>query len=254
MQIAPGVHHFDTGPFNWYVLEEGGRLTVVDSGFPGHYGVFVAGMRSLGYSPLDVDAIVLTHSHADHTGFASRLARESKAPVYIHRDDLDSAGRVLELPWWGLLSSAWRPFVAGVLAHATWNGVFTMPTVRRGKPLEDGQTLNAPGRPRVIHVPGHTPGQIVLHVPERGILFSSDAIVTQDLMSGARGTPGIPSRLLNADDRQTRRSLDRLADLGRVTLLTGHGPAWTGEIREAIELARSAGRAGRGRMPLPRTA
>ena len=35
MELVKGVHHFQTGPFNWYVVEEAGRITLVDAGFPG---------------------------------------------------------------------------------------------------------------------------------------------------------------------------------------------------------------------------
>ena len=44
--IAPGIHHFDTGPFNWYIIEDEGRLTLVDAGFPGNYSVFTKGIAS----------------------------------------------------------------------------------------------------------------------------------------------------------------------------------------------------------------
>lgn len=238
MEIARGIHHFQTDPFNWYVIEEAGRLTLVDAGFPGHYATFTAGLRSLGKTVKDIEAIVLTHSHADHTGFAQRVSVESGAPVWIHRDDVGRAAQVLELPWYGLLSNAWRPFVAGMLTRAMINGAFTMPRVPNARALTDGQRLDIPGRPEVIHVPGHTPGQIALHLPDRGVLFSSDAIVTQNLFTGASGTPQVPGRLLNDNDAMTRRSLDRLSDLGPVTMLTGHGPMWRGEVREAVEMAR----------------
>lgn len=45
MEVAPGIHHFDTNPFNWYLIEEGGRFTLVDAGFPGHHRVFLQGPR-----------------------------------------------------------------------------------------------------------------------------------------------------------------------------------------------------------------
>jgi len=48
MELINGIHHFETGPFNWYVIEESGRLTLVDAGFPGHYRVFLDGLRSIG--------------------------------------------------------------------------------------------------------------------------------------------------------------------------------------------------------------
>jgi hypothetical protein len=36
----------------------------------------------------------------------------------------------------------------------------------------------------------------------------------------------------------THLSLDRMSDLGRVTLLPGHGKSWQGDINDAIRQAR----------------
>ena len=82
MKVAQNIHHFDTGPFNWYLIEESQRLTLVDAGFPGHYHTFLKGIQSLGYAIKDIEAIILTHAHADHIGFAERVRKESRAPVY----------------------------------------------------------------------------------------------------------------------------------------------------------------------------
>ena len=187
MEIAPGIHHFDTGPFNWYVLEEGGRLTLVDAGFPAHYSVFRKGIRSLGRELKDVEAILLTHSHADHTGFAERLRKETKAPVFVHSADLAAIGKVLQLPWWGLLSNAWRPYIATMLLTATVNGIFTMPFIINARTFGDGDVLDVPGRPRVLHAPGHTPGEVAFYLPERKVLISGDTLLTRNLMTGELG-------------------------------------------------------------------
>ncbi len=240
MIAAPTVHHFDTGPFNWYVVEDAGRLTLVDAGFPGHYRVFREGLRSIGREVKDVAAVILTHAHADHMGFADRVAKEADAPVYIHRADVAAAGRILQLPWYGLLSRAWRPYTASMLVHATFNGVFGFWRVRNAVGIEDGQVLDVPGRPHVLHAPGHTPGEVAFYLPEPGVLFSGDTLVTRDLYSGALGGPQLPHRLLNADDTAARRSLDRLREIGHVRLLAGHGNPWEGTMEEAVDLARSA--------------
>ena len=231
------IHKFDTGPFNWYLIEQDSRLTVVDAGFPGHYRVLESGLTELGKSIDDVDAIVITHAHADHTGFAARLSKKANAPIYIHQADVSAASKVLQLPWHGLLSNAWRPFVASLLMHATFNGVFRMPTVSNSNVLafDDDEVLDIPGRPQVIHVPGHTSGQIALLLPDSASLFTSDALVTKDLMTGRDGQPQVPHRSLNDDDSQTRDSLHRLRGLGTVTLLPGHGPRWKGNLDEAIQ-------------------
>ena len=73
-------------------------------------------------------------------------------------------------------------------------------------------------------------------MPERGVLISGDALVTRDLYTGASGLPQVPNRPLNDDDTQARRSLSRLADLGPITILPGHGKPWQGNIHEVVEI------------------
>ncbi len=241
MQVAPGVHHFDTGPFNWYVVEASSRLTLIDAGFPGHYMTFLDGIRSLGRDLKDLEAIVLTHAHADHIGFAERVRKETGVPVYVHRDDLLKSQRVLQLPWFGLLSNAWRPYTASMLGNAMFHGVFTFPAIGKAIGFDDGAVLEVPGRPQVIHVPGHTPGEVALFFPDRNVLVSGDTLVTRNLFTGEEGAPAVPSRFLNANDRLALRSIDRLSEIGTVTMLPGHGRPWTGTMKDAIAIARERG-------------
>ena len=240
MEIIQGIHHFDTGPFNWYLLEEAGRITLVDAGFPCHYGVFAKGLREIGKSIQDVEAIILTHAHADHTGFAERLRSETNAKVYIHQDDKIAAGRILNLPWYGLLSNAWRSYTRSMLLHATWNGVFHLRSLDKLTTFTEGDILDVPGCPRVIHIPGHTAGEVAFFLPDKEVLFSGDTLVTRDLMTGRDGGPQVPHRLLNGNDKEARRSIDRLQEIGRVTMLPGHGKPWIGSMEEAVDLARKS--------------
>ena len=39
-EIAPGVHRLFRRHANWYLLESGGRLTVLDAGLPGEWRAF----------------------------------------------------------------------------------------------------------------------------------------------------------------------------------------------------------------------
>ena len=239
MEVAPGVHHFTRYQFNWYVVQDDGGLTVIDAGFPGHYRVLLEGLASLGRTVRDVQAVIITHAHADHTGFASTLSAESGAPIYVHRDDVALVRRPLYLPWPGLLTHAWRPYTASMLTHAVVNGLLRLPRIPAPCPVADQDVLDAPGRPRIIHVPGHTPGDIVVHLPERGLLFTGDALVTRDLFTGRDGDPQLTAASLNGDYAQATRSLSRLEDLGQVVLLPGHGRPWTGTARGAVAAARA---------------
>jgi glyoxylase-like metal-dependent hydrolase (beta-lactamase superfamily II) len=241
LALGGRLYHFDTGPFNWYLISQDGRLTLVDAGFPGHYPVFLNGIRSLGYSIKDLEAIILTHAHADHTGFAEKLREAVNIPVFIHKDDLATSKGLLNLPWVGLLTNVWRPYVVKIFGHATWNGIFSMPRLTKAYAFKDGDRLDVPGKPRVIHIPGHTLGEVVFYLPESGILLSGDTIITRDLMTGAEGQPRVPSSVLNGNNKEARRSIDRLSDLGLVTVLPGHGRPWKGSMSEVIEIALSSG-------------
>ncbi len=237
MEITKGIHHFDCGPFNWYLIEEEGRLTLVDAGFPGHYSVYKKGLESLGKTSKDLEAIVLTHAHADHIGFAERVRKETGVPVYVHKEDAKMASKPLQLPWIGLLSNAWRAYTAKMLGVAMINGVFSLPHLTKVQTVEDGQVLDIPGRPRIIHTPGHTDGEISLLMEGRKAIITGDTIVTRNLLTGELGDPQIVNPILTHDYKQAYRTLDLLREIGEVTMLSGHGTPWTGDMNDAVNIA-----------------
>jgi glyoxylase-like metal-dependent hydrolase (beta-lactamase superfamily II) len=71
---------------NWYLVEEGARLTAVDAGVPGFKGSLAADLAALGFGLGDIEAVILTHSDGDHTGVAQAL-RDGGARVLIHSAD-----------------------------------------------------------------------------------------------------------------------------------------------------------------------
>lgn len=235
-EVARDVHRFGTRRVNWYVLVDDDGLTVVDAGLPGHRSQLEDWLSARGEWLDDVDALVLTHADPDHVGFASDLA-DAGVPVYCHPADREVLRSYPHgAPGW-FYRNLWRP---GFLAYAVEllrDGVRAIDPVSDVVPLEDEAVLPVPGEPRVLHVPGHTPGSCALFVPDRDVLFCGDCLATRNVYADREGDPQLMGPA-DDDHAQARQSLDRLAGLGTVTLLPGHGEPWRGDVDEALALAR----------------
>ena len=243
MKIADGLHRVGPGNVNCYVLEEGGSVTIVDAGMPGMYSDLVAELSAMGRTLADVRALVLTHGHSDHIGFAERVRTERGVPVSIH--ELDAAMARGEDKGGQRSAGPIKPLA---LLRFLWFGIrkgaFRTPTVGVVSTFGDGATLDVPGSPRVILVPGHSPGSAVLHVPARDTLLIGDAIATESVANGSTGPMIAP---FSADPAQALASLERLEGIEAQWVLPGHGQPWTGGVAEAIRRVRAAGPEGMGK-------
>ena len=101
--------------------------------------------------------------------------------------------------------------------------------------IADGDVLDVPGSPRIIHTPGHTPGSVAVHVPALDALFLGDTMTTRNVLTGVTGPKPAPFTL---EPEQAVASLGRVEGVDATWLLPGHGPAWDGGVPEAIRLIR----------------
>jgi glyoxylase-like metal-dependent hydrolase (beta-lactamase superfamily II) len=239
MKIADGLHRLGSDPrgtVNSYLVVEAGEVTVIDAGLPGYRRLLVAELTELGLTLDAVRALVLTHGDTDHIGFASWLSAEKGLPAHVHSADVDRARLEVKKPatGWGPVKT--RP-LAGFLWFSARHGGLRMKAVGAVAAFEDGEVLDVPGRPRVIHVPGHTPGSVAVHVPGVDALFLGDAMTTRNVLTGVEGPKPAPFTL---DPDQARESIDRIAGVDATWVLPGHGPAWDGGVPEAVRRIREA--------------
>jgi glyoxylase-like metal-dependent hydrolase (beta-lactamase superfamily II) len=241
-RVAEGVHQLTHCGVNSYLIEDHGRVTVVDAALPRTWRPLLLALAHLGFGPGDVDALVLTHAHFDHVGFARKARAQMGVPVYAHRLEHHLAAHPYDYAHersrlrYPLQYPAALPTLTA-MARAGALGVRGVSDVRELVPKE---RLDAPGSPMVLFVPGHTYGHCALHLPDRDVVLTGDALVTLDPYTGRRG-PRIVAGAATADSVANLRSLDALAATGASIVLPGHGDQWRGGVEEAVGLAREAG-------------
>lgn len=80
-----------------YLVEADGRRVLIDCGlFQGFKQLRLRNWAALPVSPAQIDAVVLTHAHLDHSGYLPLLARDGfKGPVYCTAATRDLCGILL---------------------------------------------------------------------------------------------------------------------------------------------------------------
>lgn len=182
---------------NTYVISDGVTTFVVDPSHDADAIMDMVGKRT-------VDAIVLTHHHADHTSALKALKDRTGATVYASAID------------------------APVIEHQP-KGFPPAESCPVDVRLSDKQTLKLGDMAwKVIATPGHTPGGICLflesdkggnHLDGANVLISGDT-----LFCGSIGRTDLDG----GNDKQMRASLRRLSQLPDDTLvLPGHNSLTT---------------------------
>jgi glyoxylase-like metal-dependent hydrolase (beta-lactamase superfamily II) len=241
MEIREGVHRLTRGVVNFYLLEEAGGLTLVDAGTTGDWDLFAAAVAGLRRPATDLKAVLVTHAHSDHTGFAERARTTTGAGVWIHGEDAAAAGGAKSAGnETGLARYLVRPEAYRTLVHLMRHGGMKIEPILQLSAFADGDTIDVPGRPRVVHTPGHTPGMCAAFLESRRVLLTGDALVMRNPLTGRLGPQIMPSGL-NWDSRRALQSLDALAHVPADLVLPGHGDPWEGPASEAVRTARQRG-------------
>jgi glyoxylase-like metal-dependent hydrolase (beta-lactamase superfamily II) len=232
-EVADGVYQLCSTMTNMYLIEDDDGLTLVDAGLPGHMRLLESGLERIGADIADIEAVILTHLDPDHIGLAEPLRKEG-IPVWVPEDGYEKALEGIGKPPIRTFLLFWRPAFARFMRALMQDGMGDEEPLTEANTFTEGQVLDVPSRPEVIHTPGHRKEHCSFWMEDSRILFGGDALLTFDIMSGKAVDPE-PVRggnLFNFDKGQQKESARKLATLGRVTLLPGHIDPWEGDLRE----------------------
>ncbi|MET0812676.1 MAG: MBL fold metallo-hydrolase [Microbacterium sp.] len=235
MRLDAHLHRIGNDIVAAYLIVTPEGVTVIDAGMPGQWKELLRELSSLGLTLRDVKGLVVTHGDSDHIGFAERLRTEADVPVFVHSADADRA-RGGEKPKATMPHMKLGPTI-GFFAYGLRKGALRTKPVTEVVEVADGDILDLPGAPRIIGLPGHSPGSIAIHSPVAGAVFVGDALTTRHVTTGRTGAQPAP---FTDDAAQALRSLDAIADVDAAWILPGHGAPWHGSPRSAVEAVRAA--------------
>ncbi len=173
-RVTDGVYRLGSSHHNFYVVWDSGKATIVDSGATRDFSALEEGLATLGLGFDDVEVMVITHAHTDHMGSARKVSQRG-VEVRGHEDEiavLSGTRPVSQIKSThpSLFRPAAWPFVVAMLRA----GALRAAPIPDVVALSDGETLDVPGHPRVIHTPGHTPGHAAYYLAGHRVLFSGD--------------------------------------------------------------------------------
>lgn len=154
----------------------------------------------------NIEKILLTHGHFDHTGAAELLREKLVAPIYIYPAD----ARYLTDTYLNLSANSGNPVI-----------------VSHYEEIYDGEIIRLKANSgfylKVIHTPGHTPGSVTYYSPEEKVAFVGDTLYEHG--PGLTNFPG-------GNRRELEHSIvEKILTLpGDTVLLSGHSSPIT--VRE----------------------
>ena len=214
------MHTFRRDWTNAHLVVQGEHAVLVDAGFERNAEALAADLAREGFDPSRLEAIVVTHAHADHAGGAGWFQRRYGTRVIVGRGDVamtasghneplcptddEARSRLTEDQ-----AATYTPFVPDVVVDDALD-------------LAD---LGLSGR--IVRLPGHTEGSLVVLV--------SDAALVGDLLRGNVFDAGTSVHFYMCDlednRRDVRRLLDELAPRATVVFPGHFGPL----ARESVE-------------------
>jgi hydroxyacylglutathione hydrolase len=158
--------------------------------------------------PAEIEMIILTHCHHDHSGGVPLLKEATGARVLIHEEEAGSLGDDM----------ATVAYLFGLSA----------PEIEADETLKEGDEIDlGEWKLEVLHTPGHSPGGICLYEPRAKVLFSGDTVFPQGNIGRTDLFAGCDADLIS--------SIERLTKLDVEVLYPGHMEIVSGDVGRQIQ-------------------
>jgi len=186
-----------------YLVKFTGHSALVDSGCGRSHDRVIKNIRACGTDPQEIEYLLITHCHYDHTGGAQDLKQATQCQIVAHALDAkyleEGNDKVTASKWYG---AKMEPLL-----------------IDRKLALPREEILLGNRIVEAIHIPGHSPGSVVYLTESGGlrVLFAQD-------VHGPLG----PTLLSNREDYL--RSLDLLISLNADILCEGHYGIYKGSV------------------------
>jgi hydroxyacylglutathione hydrolase len=204
-RLAPGVWRVKEVPYpsiNVYLAEN----TLIDAGRKWDKRRIFSELKGV-----EIAEVALTHVHPDHQGCAKWVCEARGVPLACHAADVDAMeGRA--------------PVGSGkAIVPRIYDKIWTGPPHKVDRVLQEGDEVAGF---RVVHAPGHAPGEVIFFRDSDRVAICGDVVRNMSyltLMPGVREPPDE----MTYDPAENRRSIHKLASLEPTLILPGHGPAIT---------------------------
>ncbi|MFX1475290.1 MAG: MBL fold metallo-hydrolase [Promethearchaeota archaeon] len=198
---------------NIYLVKVGERFVIFDTGISNFFRHTYAAIEELGFNVSQLDRMILTHTHLDHSGSAPLFLREAKdAEVWVSKQEGDYLEKGDD-----------------TVVYGSFLGQRLEP-VPVGRKLQEGDVVKAGDFTfQVLHTPGHSIGSLCFFEPRQNILISGDVVFRH----GSFGRVDLPT----GNPQQLIASIFRLAQLPVEILLPGHMSIATSNGQAEIQLS-----------------
>ncbi|MFY9265148.1 MAG: MBL fold metallo-hydrolase [Solirubrobacterales bacterium] len=174
----------------------------------------------------DISGLALTHVHPDHQGSANAICERLAIPLAVHAADVDAMEGRLPV----------QRAAPGHPINRLGKSLMTGPPHKVDRVLHEGDLV---GEFRVVHAPGHAPGEVIYFRDGDRVAITGDVINTMNIFNGLPGVHEAPG-FFTFDRAESRRSINKLLDLKPALICPGHGAP----LRDIEQLERYAERHG----------